>query len=158
MRKKRKRKKTREQVPTYLAALGLRHLSPEHHAAGRVLNSHKRRRGGTRSRSVAGQREVARMRRKWGWGGGRERGNQGRAPPLRVLHSADAPAVRAILLTLPKVHRVQKMHRGRRRHKVRGARGGGGAGAGAGVGAPRCQSLQQSAGALSWAASRRSCS
>lgn len=33
------------EVPhTYLAALGLRHLPPEDHAAGRVLNSHKRRR------------------------------------------------------------------------------------------------------------------
>lgn len=28
---------------TYLTALGLRHLPPEEHAAGRVLNSHKRR-------------------------------------------------------------------------------------------------------------------
>lgn len=29
---------------TYLTAFGLRHLSPEEHAAGRVLNSHKRQR------------------------------------------------------------------------------------------------------------------
>lgn len=101
-------KKEREQVLTYLAALGLRHLSPEHHAAGRVLNSHKRRRE-TCSHSVAGQREVARMRSSGGcWRG------TGRAPPLSPFTYTRPmpPAVREIL-TLPKVHQVEKKNASR---------------------------------------------